>query len=80
MLFGMQVTMNLHKDAMIKGRGCPEIDCTETYAHCYILCLILTFTVCCRTRIAETTNKDVIVKAFGAGANLTGWFDAVPVF
>ena len=21
---------------MIKGRRCPEIDCTETYAHCYI--------------------------------------------
>ena len=21
---------------MIKGRGCPEIDCTETYAHCYM--------------------------------------------
>ena len=20
---------------MIKGRGCPETDCTETYAHCY---------------------------------------------
>ena len=21
---------------MIKGRRCPEIDCTETYAHCYM--------------------------------------------
>ena len=20
---------------MAKGRGCPEIGCTETYAHCY---------------------------------------------
>ena len=20
---------------MIKGRGCPEIGCTETYAYCY---------------------------------------------
>ena len=26
---------DLHKDGMIKGRRCPEIDCTETYAHCY---------------------------------------------
>ena len=36
MLFGMQETM-IYKDVMIKGRRCPEIGCTETYAHCYIL-------------------------------------------
>ena len=36
MLFGMQETM-IYKDVMIKGRRCPEIGCTETYAHCYTL-------------------------------------------
>ena len=35
MLFGMQETM-IYKDVMIKGRRCPEIGCTETYAHCYM--------------------------------------------
>ena len=37
MLFGMQENDDLHKDVMIKGRGCPEIGCAETYAHCYRL-------------------------------------------
>ena len=43
MLFGMQETM-IYKDVMIKGRRCPEIGCTETYAHCYSGTAVLTCT------------------------------------
>ena len=54
MLFGMQETM-IYKDVMIKGRRCPEIGCTETYAHCYM------FTVLC---ISEAS---IVISA---GANI----------